>query len=80
MNLGARLAGWLKAKGKTPRQLAVSLGVTPAAVYFWITGQTTPTQDNLAKAVEWLGITMEAFYGSIPKPKKLTKATKRAVA
>lgn len=72
MDLGARIAAWRKNRGLTQRELAEAIGVTAAAVYQWEgTGDshTTPSQGNLEKVVGVLGLTMERFYGAIPKVK-----------
>lgn len=79
MEIGPRITAWRKLKGFTQQSLASGVGVTVAAVSYWESGTTTPSHDNLKALVELLGLTMEQFYGAIPKPKK-TKATKRAVA
>jgi len=73
MELGERIAGWRKAKGLTQRELAAKIGVSTAAVYQWEgTGEskTAPSVANLERLVSTLGITMERFYGRVPKPKK----------
>jgi hypothetical protein len=36
--------------------------------------QNVPSTRNLTKLVEVLGITMERFYGDVPKPKKRAAA------
>lgn len=51
-------------------QLAQAIGVTRAAIFQWEgCGKTctAPTHENLEKLVEVLGLTMERFYGRIPK-------------
>lgn len=70
MDLSTRIAAWRKAKGVSQRELAVAVGVSVAAVYQWEgTGEsrTSPSQAHLAKLVEALGLTMERFYGRLPK-------------
>lgn len=69
MDLGERIAAWLRWFNITPSEIAVDIDVTAAAVYQWIgTGkhQTSPSQENLQKLVSALGITMERFYGRVP--------------
>ena len=73
VNLGERIAAWRRARGLTQRALAEAIGVTPAAVYQWEgTGdsRTSPSQSNLEAVVEALGLTIERFYGRLPKEAK----------
>lgn len=70
MDLGDRIAAWRLAKGLSQRKLAKAVGVVVSAVYQWEgTGEqkTSPTQKNLEAIVKAFGITMERFYGRIPK-------------
>lgn len=72
LDVGKRIAAWRAARGWTQQQLAEAVGVTHAAVYQWegTNGyHATPSLDNLEKVVAALGITMERFYGRIPKAK-----------
>lgn len=68
--VGRRILAWREAKGMSRRALADAVGVTPAAVYQWEgcgADQTSPSQRNLASAVDALGLTMAEFYGPLPK-------------
>jgi transcriptional regulator with XRE-family HTH domain len=70
MDVGARIKAWREAKGWSQQELADAVGVTHAAVYQWEdTGEnkTTPSLAKLEKVAEAIGITMERFYGRIPK-------------
>jgi DNA-binding XRE family transcriptional regulator len=70
MDLGTRIAAWRKAKGLTQRTLADAAGVTVAAVSQWESGgkhHCLPSQSSLSAVVERLGVTMEQFYGRIPR-------------
>lgn len=72
LDVGKRIAAWRAAKGWTQQQLAEAVGVTHAAVYQWegTNGyHATPSLESLGKIVDALGITMERFYGRIPKAK-----------
>lgn len=69
MELGIRLAAWRKSKGLSQGYVAKALGITRAAVSQWEDGTTQPTQDNLARVVELFEISMERFYGRLPKAK-----------
>lgn len=79
MNVGERIAAWRKARRLTPQDLAATVGVSAAAVYQWENGlqrdgeprqEIKPSLDNLEKVVSALGLTMERFYGPIPKTKR----------
>lgn len=54
----------------TRQELAEAVGVTVAAVYQWEgTGEhkVQPSLKTLEKIVDAFGITMERFYGRLPK-------------
>lgn len=73
VDLGTRIAAWRKAKGWSQRELAERLGLTASAIYQWEgTGehQSRPSLQNLEALVVELGITMERFYGRLPKEAK----------
>ncbi len=70
MTLGSRIAAWRKAKGYSQGGLADAVGVTRAAVSQWEDSQTSPSQPHLETVVKEFGLTMERFYGPIPKAKK----------
>lgn len=73
VDLGTRIAAWRKAKGWSQRELADRLGLTAAAIYQWEgTGeqQVNPSLKNLEALVEEFGISMERFYGRLPKEAK----------
>lgn len=70
MDLGERIAAWRKWKGWTVQQLAEAVGVSAAAAYQWEgsgKSKTHPAQPTLEKIVDAFGLTMERFYGRIPK-------------
>lgn len=74
MNLGTRIKTWRCKREWTTTQLAEAVGVSVSAVSHWESGKkhaTTPTQKNLLAIAAALGITMEQFYGPLPR---LTKA------
>ncbi len=66
MNTGARIAAWRKHRRMSQRELAKAVGVTQGAVAQW-EGEGTPSLDNLGKIVDVLGLTMERFFGRLPK-------------
>lgn len=69
MELGARMAAWRKHKGLTQLQVAQACDppVTVAAVSYWESNDTSPSQAHLRDFVKLLGITMERFYGRVPR-------------
>lgn len=88
MELGSRILAWLKLRNQTQKWLADKVGVSPGAVTAWVKPSTdpdsaAPTNENLVKVVEALGLTMVEFYGGVPDktppPAKRSKA-KRAAA
>ncbi len=74
MELGDRIAAWLRIRGMTQKALAKAVGVTPGAVTAWIKGDPSdrshPTQKNLERIVATFGLTMAEFYGAMPKTKR----------
>jgi len=77
MEFGARLDAWLKATGKTRRDLAKHCDVSYSAVCYWANvGQkgktgTPPSNPNMTKVLEFFGVSMAEFYGRIPKTKRI---------
>lgn len=69
MNLGARLAAWREYAGYSQSKLARTIGITRSAVWQWEDGETVPGARNLAAAVDAFGISMERFYGPLPRAK-----------
>ena len=67
MELSERIQRWREHKGVTQAALAKSLGISPSAVAQWELGDTKPSVGHLDKLVTALGITMERFYGNVPK-------------
>lgn len=66
MNTGPRIAAWRKYRRMSQRDLAKAVGVTQGAVAQW-EGEGAPSLDNLGKIVGALGLTMERFFGRLPK-------------
>lgn len=76
MELGERLAAWRKFKDVSQGDVARALNISRAAVSQWEEGDTAPTQGNLQLVVDFFEVTMEEFYGPIPKtPKRAAKAS-----
>lgn len=81
LELGARIAAWLDWKGWSQKQLADACGYSRAAVCQWVSGtkgdgtkkklKASPSQKSLAAIVDALGISLEKFYGRVPKPRKV---------
>lgn len=67
MELGARIKAWLGARRMTQRDLALSIDMSPAVVSYWVKGRCSPSNASLGLVVEALGLTMERFYGRVPK-------------
>ncbi len=70
MDLSERIATWREHKGLSQEELAELVGVTKAAVYQWEDDgehSTTPTMANLEKIVDALGLTLERFFGRLPR-------------
>jgi transcriptional regulator with XRE-family HTH domain len=77
MDLGRRIQAWREARGLSQRKLAGLVGVTPQAVCMWekeAIWQNLPSTRNLTKLVKVFGISMERFYGPLPRPKKKAAA------
>ncbi len=74
IDVGDRITTWRKAKGLSRLELAKAVGVSVAAVYQWEGSEniakTTPSVANVEKVALALGITMERFYGRLPRPTK----------
>ena len=69
MELSERIAGWRKWKGLTQTALAGELDLTPSAITMWESGAATPSVKHLGMFVDAIGISMERFYGRVPKAK-----------
>lgn len=67
MELGSRIAAWRHFKGLQQKELAEAVGVTAGAVSQWESGTFVPTHTNIAAVCDALGITMERFFGRVPK-------------
>lgn len=73
MTVGERIQTWREAKGMTEKDLADRVGVTAPAVYQWERHGKHPGIKNLERAVSAFGITMERFYGRLPKKDRRAK-------
>ena len=72
MDVGSRIAAWRNHRRLSQRDLAEAVGVTQGAVAQWEgTGDTKGgiSLDNLNRVVAALGLSMERFYGRVPKRK-----------
>lgn len=70
IDVGARIAHWRRARKLTQWDLAKKIGVTQSAIHHWESegdDRTQPSVANLEKVVKALGLTMERFYGRLPK-------------
>jgi transcriptional regulator with XRE-family HTH domain len=69
VELSERITRWREAKGHTQAALAEKLHISPSAVAQWELGQTTPSTKHIERLAEILGVSMERFYGRVPKAK-----------
>lgn len=68
MDLPIRIAAWRSLRGLPMRVLAEACDVTVSAVSHWESGKATPSPKHLATiVVDVFGITMQRFYGRIPR-------------
>lgn len=67
MQLGERIKTWRKARELTQQDLAEKCGITVSAVSLWESGDSAPSQKHLVEIVDLFGISMERFYGRMPK-------------
>lgn len=70
MNLGERITRWRKLRGLRKTDLATAADVSISAVIHWEKNENAPTVASLNSIVELFDLTMEEFYGEIPKAKK----------
>jgi transcriptional regulator with XRE-family HTH domain len=70
VTVGERIRAWRTTADMSERDLADKMGLTPPAIYQWERHGKVPSLGNLEKLVEIFGITMERFYGPLPKAKK----------
>ena len=70
MDLGPRIAAWLRVRNMTQSALAHECGVTPQAVTAWVKHNASPSLKNLNAMLEAFGVTIQEFYGRVPKAKK----------
>jgi transcriptional regulator with XRE-family HTH domain len=67
MELSERITRWRESRGLSQATVAGKLDLSPSAVAQWELGDTTPSQKNLEMFVKVIGVSMERFYGRIPK-------------
>ena len=67
MDLGPRIAAWLRVRNMTQSALADACGVTPQAVTAWVRHNKPISQRNMEAILKTFGITIQEFYGPIPK-------------
>ncbi len=70
MQLHERIRAWIQHVGLTRGEIADQIGVTPQAVSQWSCGTHPPSTPHLQSLVSMLGVSMEKFWGNIPKEKK----------
>lgn len=67
MDINVRLTRWREHKGMTKSSLAAAADTTPQAVDRIESGDSMPSLHMLEQLVKALGLTMEKFYGQLPK-------------
>lgn len=67
MTTGERIRKWREWAGLRRADVAGALGITPAAISYWETGKTTPRPSNLEGFAGLVGISLESFYGPVPR-------------
>lgn len=70
MDLGTRIVAWRRKRGLRQQALADAADVGVSAVSMWEKNHAAPKQKHLVAIVDLFGITMERFYGPVPKLKK----------
>ncbi len=73
IDIGERISLWRTAKGLSRQELADAVGVTVAAVYHWEAtdeSKAIPSTQSLEKIAAAFGVSMERFYGRVPKASK----------
>lgn len=64
-----RVRAWRTAAGLSGSQLAEAVGVGRAAVAHWEGGRHAPRQEHLEAVARTCGVSLEKFYGPLPKKK-----------
>lgn len=64
--LPRRISYWREFSGLTRAKMASGLGLSTEAIRAWEKGVSPPTLENLANAVDLLGVTFAEFWGPIP--------------
>ena len=62
------LKAWMQASGRTPKSLAEELGVSPQAVYYWLSATWSPSLGMIAR-LDTLSdgrVTARDFYPAAP--------------
>lgn len=71
MQLGERIKRWREGHAKISQAaLARRVEVTRAAVSQWEMGDATPTTQRLEHITEALGISLQRFWGSVPRRRR----------
>lgn len=78
MDVGDRIAHWRKVRGWSRAELAERVGVSAPAVYQWEGSakieKIIPSTVSLHAVAKACGITIQQFYGPLPKLAKQAKA------
>ncbi len=49
------------------REIARRLDLAPTTISAWVTGKAEPTQENLRRLCDLFGISVGAFYSTLPE-------------
>lgn len=73
VTIGERIRKWRRWAGLSQGAVAEELEITPAAVSYWETGKACPRERNVERFADLLGISMERFYGAVPRSRELSE-------
>lgn len=66
MTLQERIKAWREHRDLSVADMARGVGVAWESAYEW-ERESTPKNENLEALVDFFGLTMEQFYGPLPK-------------
>lgn len=70
MQLHERISAWIAHSGLSQNHIAEEIGVTRQAVSQWMRGVTEPNIRSLVGLTLTLGVTMDRFWGDVPKKRR----------
>lgn len=72
MTCADRVRWWRERAGLSKAEAARRIGLSDVALGYWESDDTEPTQQNLSKFCDVVGITMAQFWGPLPAPGRVT--------